>query len=74
LKPEPGLKKGRAMEKDDVLEIAEGMRLIEEGVAKIQEVMRTQKIKSLKEVAEKLIPLFNKEDDSLTESVVKHLG
>ncbi|MGD9209418.1 MAG: hypothetical protein PVI90_01510 [Desulfobacteraceae bacterium] len=62
------------MEKDDVLEIAEGMRLIEEGVAKIQEVMRTQKIKSLKEVAEKLIPLFNKEDDSLTESVVKHLG
>ncbi len=62
------------MENKDVLEIAEGMRLIEEGVSKIQAVMRAQKIKSLKEVAEQLIPLFNQEDDSLTDSVVKHLS
>lgn len=62
------------MEKDDVLEIAEGMHLIEEGVAKIQGVMRERKIKSLKDMAEELIPLFNEEDDSLTERVVKHLG
>ena len=62
------------MEKDDVLEIAEGMHLIEEGVAKIQAVMRERKFKSLKDMAEELIPLFNEEDDSLTEKVVKHLG
>lgn len=62
------------MKKDDVVEIAEGMRLIEEGVAKIQSVMRERKIKSLKDMAEKLIPLFNKEDDSLTDSVIRHLS
>lgn len=62
------------MKKDDVLEIAEGMRLIEEGVEKIQMVMRERKIKNLKEMAAKLIPLFEKEDDSITDAVVDHLG
>ncbi len=62
------------MEKDDLFEIAEGMRLIEEGVAKIQGVMRDKKMKSLKDMAEQLIPLFSKEDDALSESVLKHLG
>ena len=60
------------MEKDDVFEIVEGLRLIEEGVAKIQTVMRQRKFKSLKDVAQELIPLFNKEDDSLTDSVISH--
>jgi hypothetical protein len=60
------------MERDDVFEIVEGLRLIEEGVAKIQNVMRQRKFKSLKDMAQELIPLFNQEDDSLTESVVKH--
>jgi hypothetical protein len=60
------------MEKDDVIEIVEGLKLIEEGVAKIQTVMRQRKFKSLKDMAQELIPLFNKEDDSLTESVVSH--
>lgn len=60
------------MEKDDVIEIVEGLKLIEEGVAKIQTVMRQRKFKSLKDMAQELIPLFNKEDDSLTESVVNH--
>ena len=60
------------MEKDDIFEIVEGLRLIEEGVAKIQTVMRQRKFKSLKDMAQELIPLFNEEDDSLTESVAKH--
>jgi hypothetical protein len=60
------------MEKDDVIEIVEGLRLIEEGVARIQTVMRQRKFKSLKDMAQELIPLFNKEDDSLTDSVISH--
>jgi CCR4-NOT transcriptional regulation complex NOT5 subunit len=62
------------MEKKDVLEIAEGLRLIEEGVEKIQAVMREKKIKSIQDVAAELIPFFKKDDDSLSESVIKHLG
>jgi hypothetical protein len=60
------------MEKDDVIEIVEGLRLIEEGVARIQTVMRQRKFKSLKDMAQELIPLFNQEDDSLTDSVISH--
>ncbi len=61
------------MEKQDVINIAEGLKLIEEGVEKIQGVMKEKKIKSLKDVAEELIPFFKKDDDSLTESIIQHL-
>lgn len=61
------------MEKQDVINIADGLRLIEEGVEKIQGVMKEKKIRSIKDVAEELIPFFKKDDDSLTESVIKHL-
>ncbi len=62
------------MEKTDIMEIAEGLRLIEAGVIKIQGVMRSKNIKSLQEVAAELIPLFKQDDDALTESVVQHLA
>jgi hypothetical protein len=62
-----------SMEKQDVIRIAEGLRLIEEGVETIQAVMKEKKIKSLKDVAEELIPFFKKDDDSLTESIIRHL-
>ncbi|MGD8701672.1 MAG: hypothetical protein PVH26_04490 [Desulfosarcina sp.] len=61
------------MEKQDVIRIAEGLRLIEEGVETIQAVMKEKKIKSLKDLAEELIPFFKKDDDSLTESIIRHL-
>jgi hypothetical protein len=61
------------MEKQDVIKIAEGLRLIEEGVETIQAVMKEKKIKSLKDVAAELIPFFKKDDDSLTESIITHL-
>jgi hypothetical protein len=61
------------MEKHDVFEIAEGLRLIEAGVEKIQTVMRAGKMKSLKEVAAQLIPIFQEDDDSLSDSVIEHL-
>ena len=61
------------MDKQDVIKIAEGLRLIEEGVETIQGVMKEKKIKSLKEVAAELIPFFKKDDDSLTDSIIHHL-
>ncbi len=61
------------MDKNDVLEIAEGLRLIEEGVEKIQAVMRAKKIKSIKDIAAELIPFFKEDDDSLTDTVIRHL-
>lgn len=61
------------MEKHDVIKIAEGLRLIEEGVETIQAVMKEKKIKSLKDVAAELIPFFKKDDDSLTDSIISHL-
>jgi hypothetical protein len=36
--------------------------------------MKEKKIKSLKDVAEELIPFFKKDDDSLTDSIISHLG
>ena len=57
-----------------ILEIAEGLRLIEEGVEKIQGSMRDLNAKSIKDVAEKLIPIFKEDDDSLTDSIIKHIG
>jgi hypothetical protein len=61
------------MEHQDIVAIAEGLRLIEEGVMKIQDVMRLKNIKSLQEVAAQLIPLFQKDDDALTEMVINRL-
>ena len=61
------------MEKQDLIEIADGLRLIEEGVMKIQGVMRSKNIKSLQEVAAELIPLFKADDDALSESVIPKL-
>ena len=61
------------MDKKDVIEIAEGLRLIEEGVEKIQAIMREKNMKSIKEIAAQLIPIFKEDDDSLSESVIKHL-
>jgi len=61
------------MEKKDVLEIAEGLKLIEEGVEKIQSVMKERKMKSLADIASQLIPIFKADDDSLSDSVIKHL-
>jgi hypothetical protein len=61
------------MDEQDVIRIAEGLRLIEEGVETIQSVMKAKKIKSLKEVAAELIPFFKKDDDSLTESIINRL-
>ena len=61
------------MEKQDLIDIAEGLRLIEEGVMKIQGVMRAKNIKSHQEVAAELIPFFKADDDALTESVIKKL-
>jgi hypothetical protein len=62
------------MDKQDVIDIAEGIRLIEEGVTKIQSVMREKQIKSLKDVASELIPLLQKDDDAINESIIDHLG
>lgn len=61
------------MEKQDVIDIAEGLKLIEDGVMKIQNVMRSKKIKSLQEVAAELIPFFKKDDDALTDSLIQRL-
>lgn len=61
------------MEKQDLVEIAEGLRLIEAGVMKIQGVMRAKNMKSIQEVAAELIPLFKADDDALTESVIQRL-
>jgi hypothetical protein len=62
------------LDKRQVVEIAEGLRLIEEGVEKIQSTMREINAKSLKDVAEQLIPIFKEDDDSLSDSIIKHIG
>ncbi|MDM8541829.1 hypothetical protein QUF75_09430 [Desulfococcaceae bacterium HSG7] len=62
------------MKKADIIAIAEGLKLIEEGVETIQNVMRDNKIKSLQEIAAQLIPIFKDDDDSLSDSIVKHLN
>jgi len=62
------------MKKADIIAIAEGLKLIEEGVETIQNVMRTNKIKSLQEIAAQLIPIFKDDDDSLSDSIVNRLN
>jgi len=61
------------MEKQDVLRIAQGLKLIEDGVETIQSVMREKNIKSLSEIAAELIPVFKVDDESLTEDIVSRL-
>jgi hypothetical protein len=61
------------MEKQDLIDIADGLRLIEEGVMKIQGIMRAKNMKSIQEVAAELIPFFKADDDALTESVIRKL-
>ena len=61
------------MNKTDIVAIAEGLKQIEDGVEKIQNVMREHKLKSLSDIASELIPFFKKDDDSLTDSIVTHL-
>ncbi len=61
------------MDKHDVIAIAEGLKQIEDGVEKIQRVMREQNIKSIKEVAAELIPMLKADDDEINESIIEHL-
>jgi hypothetical protein len=61
------------MNKHDVIVIAEGLKQIENGVEKIQRVMREQNIKSIKEVAAELIPMLKADDDEINESIIEHL-
>ena len=61
------------MDKKDIVKIAEGLKMIEEGVEMIQGVMREKKMKSIKDVAAQLIPIFKSDDDSLTESIINRL-
>ena len=60
------------MNRQDIIGIAEGIKLIEEGVKKIQNVMRGTSVKSLKEVAEQLLPVLG-EDDAVRKSILKRL-
>jgi hypothetical protein len=62
------------LDREDVMRIAEGLKLIEEGVETIQGVMRKKKIKSIKDIASELIPVFKSDDDTLSESVITRLG
>ncbi len=62
------------MNKQSVIAIAEGLKQIEDGVEKIQKVMREQNIKSIKEVAAELIPMLKADDDEINESIIAHLG
>jgi len=61
------------MNKQSIIAIAEGLKQIEDGVEKIQRVMREENIKSIKEVAAELIPMLKADDDEINESIIKHL-
>jgi len=61
------------MDKQNVIEIADGLKMIEDGVEKIQNVMREKKIKSIREVAAELIPMLKDDDQEINESIIRHL-
>ena len=61
------------MDKQAIMAIADGLKKIEEGVEKIQSVMRAQNIKSIKDVAAELIPILKKNDDEINKSIIQHL-
>jgi len=61
------------MNKQAIVAIADGLKQIEDGVEKIQSVMREQNIKSIKDVAAELIPILKQNDDEINESIIRHL-
>ena len=61
------------MDKQDVIAIADGLKMIEDGVEKIQSVMREKNIKSIREVAAELIPMLKEDDQEINESIISHL-
>ena len=61
------------MDKQAIVAIADGLKQIEDGVEKIQRVMREENIKSIKEVAAELIPMLKADDDEINESIIEHL-
>jgi len=61
------------MDKQAIVAIADGLKKIEDGVEKIQGVMREQNIKSIKDVAAELIPILKQNDDEINESIIRHL-
>ena len=67
-------KESQRMDKQDVIAIADGLKMIEDGVEKIQGVMREKNIKSLREVATELIPMLKDDDHEINESIIRHLG
>ena len=50
------------MDKKAIVAIADGLKQIEDGVEKIQSVMREQNIKSIKDVAAELIPILKQNE------------
>jgi len=61
------------MDKQAIIAIADGLKQIEDGVEKIQNVMRAQNIKSIKDVAAELIPILKQNDDEINEAIIRHL-
>jgi hypothetical protein len=61
------------MDKQAIMTIVDGLKQIEEGVEKIQSVMRALNIKSIKDVAAELIPILKTNDDEINESIIQHL-
>ena len=61
------------MNKQAIMAIADGLKQIEDGVEKIQSVMRQQNIKSIKDVAAELIPILKQNDDEINEAIIRHL-
>jgi hypothetical protein len=61
------------MDKQDVITIADGLKMIEDGVEKIQSVMREKNIKSIREVAAELIPMLKEDDQEINETIIRHL-
>ena len=61
------------MDKHAIMAIADGLKQIEDGVEKIQSIMRAQNIKSIKDVAAELIPILKQNDDEINESIILHL-
>jgi hypothetical protein len=61
------------MDKQAIVAIADGLKQIEDGVEKIQSVMREQNIKSIKDIAAELIPILKQNDDEINESIIRHL-
>ncbi len=61
------------MDKQAIMAIADALKQIEDGVEKIQSVMRAQNIKSIRDVAAELIPILKKNDDEINEAIIQHL-